>query len=157
MKADPNDGGFGEAAYAGDPLRTLRCLDCKKPYAEFPLDVVLPRGQWLEIHPGDGGVLCAGCIVVRAAKVQGATVCHLVIEVTPAAAYGEARARENPRYSADAERLVLNAYGRRCYDAGRESAQREAREAALPPQQRGESPREKHNTLNNVQKDRSDQ
>ena len=40
-----------------------------------------PRGQWLKIHPVDSGVLCAACIVKRAAKVKGATVVHAVIEI----------------------------------------------------------------------------
>lgn len=65
------------------PARPAVCLDCGKPYAEFPLDVVLPRSQWLEIHPDEHGLLCAGCIVARAAKVPGATVAHLVIEFAP--------------------------------------------------------------------------
>jgi hypothetical protein len=63
--------------------QVVRCLDCGKRYAEFPLDVVLPRSQWLAIHPADGGVLCAACIVKRAAKVPGATVVHAVIEIAP--------------------------------------------------------------------------
>jgi len=61
----------------------LRCMDCGKPYADFPLDVVLPRGQWLAIHPDENGVLCAACIVERAARVPGATVVHAIIEVAP--------------------------------------------------------------------------
>lgn len=61
----------------------MRCLDCGLPYAAFPLDVNLPRSQWLLIHPDEHGVLCARCIVARAAAVPGATVCHLVIEVSP--------------------------------------------------------------------------
>jgi hypothetical protein len=59
------------------------CLDCGLPYSQFPLDVVLPRAQWLAIHPDEHGVLCAGCIVKRAATVAGATVVHAVIEITP--------------------------------------------------------------------------
>lgn len=60
-----------------------RCLDCGKPYSEFPMDIILPRPQWLEIHPSEHGLLCAGCIVARAAKVPGATACHLIIEIAP--------------------------------------------------------------------------
>lgn len=61
----------------------LKCLDCDIPYSEFPMDVVLPRGQWLLINPADSGVLCANCIVARASKILKATVCHLIIEVRP--------------------------------------------------------------------------
>jgi len=48
------------------------CLDCGKPYSEFALDVVLPDEQWVLIHPEVNGLLCACCIVDRAAKVPGA-------------------------------------------------------------------------------------
>lgn len=61
---------------------TDACMDCAKPYAEFPLDVVLPRAQWLAIHADEGGLLCASCIVARVrARIPGATVCHLIVEV----------------------------------------------------------------------------
>jgi hypothetical protein len=63
--------------------QTGACLDCGRSYMEFPLDLNLPRGQWLLIHPDDGGLLCASCIVARAAKIPGATVVHAVIEITP--------------------------------------------------------------------------
>jgi hypothetical protein len=47
------------------------CADCGMPYADFPLDVVLPDDQWLLIHPeGPGGVLCAQCIVNRAGNIK---------------------------------------------------------------------------------------
>lgn len=61
------------------------CWSCNKPYSAFPLDVVLPRSQWLAINQGEeGGLLCAACIVDRAsAFIPGATVGHLVFEVTP--------------------------------------------------------------------------
>lgn len=59
------------------------CLDCGKPYSEFPLDMILPRPQWLEIHPDENGLLCAACIVARAAKVPGATCVHAIIEIAP--------------------------------------------------------------------------
>ncbi len=62
---------------------TVACLDCGLPYEQFPLDTHLSRPQWLEIHPDDGGVLCANCIVKRAAAIPGATLVHLVIEITP--------------------------------------------------------------------------
>jgi hypothetical protein len=59
------------------------CLDCGKPYSEFPIDVILPRPQWLTIHPDDGGLLCAACIVTRAAKVPGVTCAHMILEIVP--------------------------------------------------------------------------
>lgn len=59
------------------------CMDCGLDYDKFPLDVILPRSQWLEIHPADGGLLCAQCIVGRAAKINGATCIHAVIEIAP--------------------------------------------------------------------------
>jgi hypothetical protein len=59
------------------------CLDCGLPYTDFPLDVVLPRAQWLAIHPQEHGVLCAACIVKRAARVHNCTVVHAILEVAP--------------------------------------------------------------------------
>jgi hypothetical protein len=62
----------------------VACLDCGMLYRDFPLDVNLSRGQWLLIHPDDGGVLCANCIVRRVReRIPSATVCHLVVEVSP--------------------------------------------------------------------------
>jgi hypothetical protein len=38
-------------------------------------DTVLPTEQWLMIHPeGEGGILCANCIVKRASKLPGAII-----------------------------------------------------------------------------------
>lgn len=60
------------------------CLDCGLPYAEFPMDLHLPRAQWLAIHPDEHGVICAACIVKRVkARIPRATVCHLIVEVAP--------------------------------------------------------------------------
>ena len=58
-----------------------KCLDCGKPYADFGLDLLLPRSQWLAIHPDDHGLLCAGCILARASKIPGTTGVHGVIEI----------------------------------------------------------------------------
>src|SRR5688572_18140783 len=77
------------------------CLDCGMPYSEFPLDVLLPRPQWLEIHPDENGLLCAACIVRRCARIPGVTACHLIVEIAPhtqaakqlAARGGRARAK----------------------------------------------------------------
>ena len=57
------------------------CLDCGLPYEQFPLDVILPRAQWLEIHPAEHGLLCATCIVKRAANVPGVTCAHMILEI----------------------------------------------------------------------------
>lgn len=64
--------------------REVGCLDCGLPYASFPLDVNLPRGQWLLIHPDEHGVLCAACIVKRGAAIPGVAVAHMTFEVSPA-------------------------------------------------------------------------
>lgn len=56
-----------------NPTGQIRCLDCDLPEGDggFQLDMVLTREQWLLIHPDDGGVLCANCIVKRAAELPG--------------------------------------------------------------------------------------
>lgn len=36
------------------------------------MDLVIPRAQWLLIHPEDGGYLCANCMVARAENLSGA-------------------------------------------------------------------------------------
>lgn len=52
--------------------KPVQCLDCGGPYDELmACDLVLPRAQWLQIHPDDGGVLCANCILRRASKLPG--------------------------------------------------------------------------------------
>lgn len=66
-----------------EEVSQVACMDCGLPYEEFPLDVILPRSQWLDINPADGGVLCAGCIVKRAAKIPGCTVVHAILEISP--------------------------------------------------------------------------
>jgi len=66
-----------------EPEKTdvLFCMDCGLPYEIFGMDAVMPRAQWLEINPDDGGLLCANCMVKRASKVKGATCIHFIIEV----------------------------------------------------------------------------
>lgn len=61
------------------------CLDCGLSYEDFPMDMLLPRHQWLDIHPDEGGVLCARCIVARASKLPGALAVHAVIAIAPVA------------------------------------------------------------------------
>lgn len=72
----------------------MGCLDCGAPYEMFPLDVVLPRGQWLLIHPDEHGVLCAACIVKRAARIPGVTVAHMILEVSTRAVTGDRPAQK---------------------------------------------------------------
>lgn len=45
-----------------------KCMDCGLPYEEFGADLVVPRKQWLQLHPGDGGLLCATCMLRRVEK-----------------------------------------------------------------------------------------
>jgi len=57
------------------------CMDCGIPYQDFPLDMTLPDEQWLMIHPeGEGGLLCAGCIVKRAARLPGVIAVRAIFE-----------------------------------------------------------------------------
>ena len=58
----------------------VRCRDCKLPYKEMGLDLVLSNEQWLRVWPSDGGVLCANCICLRAAQLPGTSVIKAVIE-----------------------------------------------------------------------------
>lgn len=60
---------------------TDACLDCGR--LDMPMDFVLPRRHWLLINPGDGGVLCAGCILLRASRLPG------VINITGALTFYE--------------------------------------------------------------------
>lgn len=52
-----------------EPILSVVCMDCQKPSA--PMDFVIPRIQWLLIHPEDDGYLCANCMVLRANKLPG--------------------------------------------------------------------------------------
>ena len=61
------------------PLNGARCLDCGKPYEDFPLDVVLPDDQWERVCP-EGGVLCAACLVKRAANLPRVLVMRATLE-----------------------------------------------------------------------------
>ncbi len=58
----------------------LACLDCGKVYRDFPLDATLPDEQWRMIHDSEGGILCANCMVARAAKLPGAVAVRMQIE-----------------------------------------------------------------------------
>jgi hypothetical protein len=65
------------------PASPAACLDCGLDYSEFAMDVLLPRSQWLDIHPDEHGLLCARCIVKRAAKMPGAISLQAVIAYAP--------------------------------------------------------------------------
>ena len=69
------------------------CLDCGKPYSDFPLDTVLPDEQWRMIHDSEGGLLCANCMVARLAKLPGAVAVRMRLEF----------AKEPPYSPSDAE------------------------------------------------------
>lgn len=59
---------------------SLKCLDCRKPYKSFGLDMTLPDDQWRMIHDSEGGLLCANCMVARASKLKGAVAVRAKIE-----------------------------------------------------------------------------
>jgi hypothetical protein len=68
----------------------LRCYDCGAPYSTFGLDTTIPDEQWARLFPGDnseavrcqkgGGILCASCMVKRAARLPGAVAVRAVID-----------------------------------------------------------------------------
>lgn len=73
------------------PSARVPCLDCGRDYAEtMALDLVIPRAQWLLIHPEDGGVLCACCMLRRAEKIPHA------INVTGRITFGHEYAGPGP-------------------------------------------------------------
>lgn len=60
------------------------CEDCGKFYSDFCLDTTLPDDQWLAIHPsGEGGLLCANCMVARGSRLHGATVAKMFFGMAP--------------------------------------------------------------------------
>ena len=61
-------------------LTRAECMDCRKPYNEFGLDMTLPNDQWEAIHPEKNGLLCANCIVKRASGLQNVIAIRAVIE-----------------------------------------------------------------------------
>jgi recombinational DNA repair protein (RecF pathway) len=74
------------------------CLDCGKPYGGPDwLDLRLPRDQWLMVHPDENGILCANCIVARAARLpKTVSVCALIEflgQVDPLAALARTEGR----------------------------------------------------------------
>lgn len=71
----------GETPNEGSSAR-VTCKDCGLPYAEFGLDTTIPNGQWELINPNDeGGVLCANCMIKRAAKFPAMIAARMVFEI----------------------------------------------------------------------------
>ena len=59
----------------------VACQDCGLPYSDFGHDTVLPDEQWLMINPeGHAGILCANCMVRRAAKLDRFVRARMVFE-----------------------------------------------------------------------------
>lgn len=50
--------------------KTVSCNDCKLPYEQFGVDLVLAEQHWLRIAEKEE-ILCANCICKRAEKVNG--------------------------------------------------------------------------------------
>lgn len=60
------------------------CRDCGLAYQEFGIDTTLPDEQWLMCHPeGEGGLLCANCIVKRASYLPGIIAARMILEIYP--------------------------------------------------------------------------
>jgi hypothetical protein len=68
-----------ERSEANAPV-ALACADCGLLYENFPLDMTIPDDQWLLIFGRSGGVLCACCIVTRAAKLPSVVAVRAQIE-----------------------------------------------------------------------------
>jgi len=61
---------FREWALRGFSRHDVRCLDCGLAYGgDDWLDTSLSNEQWRLIHPAEGGILCANCIVRRASRL----------------------------------------------------------------------------------------
>ena len=61
---------------------TVQCEDCGRPYSQLPLDVILSDEQWARLtgRTDGGGILCADCILVRAARL-GATAAKMHLDL----------------------------------------------------------------------------
>ena len=71
-----------------------KCDDCGLDYEDFSKDTVLPDEHWLMIHPeGFWGLLCANCIVARAARLPD--IIYVGMRFVFAADYDEGRANAN--------------------------------------------------------------
>lgn len=56
------------------------CMDCSMAYSDFGLDTTLPDDQWHMINGSPNGLLCASCIVKRAAKLPGVIAMRVRLE-----------------------------------------------------------------------------
>ncbi len=92
MRAHWCKGKDSSCSPASDLSRPVRCQDCRLMYVDFPLDITLPDDQWLQINGREGGVLCACCIVRRAAKAGGIAVRAVIEFATHQADDADARA-----------------------------------------------------------------
>ena len=73
----------------------LKCEDCGLPYQDFGLDSTLSHEQWAMIHPkGEGGLLCANCMVSRASHIDGAVAMRMQIDGEDSAAAIRTRGEE---------------------------------------------------------------
>lgn len=60
--------------------KEVRCYDCGKPYGgEGWIDTVLPDEQWNIIFPEKYGLLCANCIIQRAAKMEDIVIAKMTL------------------------------------------------------------------------------
>lgn len=60
-----------------------KCDDCGLPYEEFGIDTTLPNNQWSLIYTEGYGLLCANCIVKRAAKIPGIIAARMILDIRP--------------------------------------------------------------------------
>ncbi len=59
-----------------------KCKDCGFAYRAFGIDTTLSNEQWLMIHPeGEGGLLCANCMVKRASFLPGIIAARMTLEI----------------------------------------------------------------------------
>lgn len=84
-----NRGGFVMNFYPGKAENTAvgdpECMDCGLLYSEFGMDTTIPHSQWEKIHPGSegGGILCANCMVKRAAMLEGKIAARMFFDFVP--------------------------------------------------------------------------
>lgn len=57
-----------------------KCMDCGKDYKDFGLDVYMNDFDWSKINPNKNGLLCANCIIKRAAKLAGVIVIKMELD-----------------------------------------------------------------------------
>lgn len=71
----------GEGSGIGRTEPEPLCMDCDAPYGGPDwIDTTLPHEQWKLIHNSEGGILCANCIVRRAAKLPKIIVMRARLE-----------------------------------------------------------------------------